>query len=197
LRIPLLQLVLPVDCLGHNNGMELPVDTTVSAALRPERGRRAAGEWAIAVTLICSLVLAAGGGYVFYASIRPVSIETGYGSVLFDWPWLLAFSILAATWVAGPVILLVLGLVQLLRQARHRWRSAAGWLVMLAADAALGFLILHGYRLLFSAGEPLGPSRWAPAGPYWPALVAAGGELAVGAILIALASASARRLSEQ
>jgi len=52
------------------------------------------------------------------------------------------------------------------------------------------------YRLLFSAypadsaGEPLGPSRWAPGGPYWLALVAVAGELAVGAVLVALVNAS-------
>jgi hypothetical protein len=172
--------------------VELPVDTTVSGALLPERGRRAAGEWAIAVAMICSLVLAAGGGYVFYASIRPVSIPAGLFPIT-DFPWVLAFLLLAAAWVAGPVILLVLGLVHLLRHACHRWRSAAGWLVALAGDIAIGFLVMHGYRLLFSAapldldGTPLGPSRWAPAGPYWMALAAAG-ELAAGAVLIALTS---------
>jgi hypothetical protein len=172
----------------------LPVDTTVSGALLPERGRREAGEWAIAAAISCSLVLAAGGGYVFYASIRPISIAEGYGAVLLDFPWIMAYLVLAAAWVAGPVILLVLGSVHLLRPARHRWWSAAGWLVALAGDIAFGFLVMHGYRLLFSAAPldldrtPLGPSRWAPAGPYWLALVAAGGELAVGAVLIALVS---------
>ena len=180
--------------------MELPVDTTVSGALLPERGRWAAGEWAIAVAISCSLVLAAGGGYVFYASLRPISIAEGYGAVLFDFPWILAFLVLAAAWVAGPVILLVAGLVHLLRHARHRWWSAVGWLVAVAGDIAIGFLVMHGYRLLFSAapldldGTPLGPSRWAPAGPYWLALVAAGGELAVGAVLIALVSPSPGKL---
>ena len=99
--------------------------------------------------ILGSLVLAAGGGYVFYASIRPVSIEEGYGSVLFDFPWILAYLVLAAVWMGGPVILLVLGLIHLLRHARHRWWSAACWLIMLAAGVAIGFLIMHGYRLLF------------------------------------------------
>ncbi|HXT90731.1 MAG TPA: hypothetical protein VN714_15875 [Trebonia sp.] len=89
--------------------MKSPVETTVSSAL-PEQGRSAVGEWTIAVTIICSVVLAAGGGYVFYASIRPVSIAEGYGSVLFDFPWILAYLVLAAVWVGGPVILLVLGI---------------------------------------------------------------------------------------
>lgn len=98
----------------------------------------------------------------------------------------------AAVWVGGPVILLVLGLIHLLRQARPRWWSAACWLIMLVVGGAIGFLIMHGHRLLLSAyptdtaGEPLGPSRWAPSGPYWLALAAAAGELAVGAVLIAL-----------
>ena len=127
----------------------------------PERGRWAAGEWAIAVAISCSLVLAAGGGYVFYASLRPISIAEGYGAVLFDFPWILAFLVLAAAWVAGPVILLVAGLVHLLRHARHRWWSAVGWLVAVAGDIAIEFLVMHGYRLLFSAA-PLDLYRQAP-----------------------------------
>ncbi len=152
------------------------------------------------VTIICSVVLAAGAGYVFYASIWPVSIAEGYGAVFLDWPWVLAYLVLLAAWLGGPVILLVLGLIHLLRHARHRWWSAACWLIMLAAGAAVGFLIMHDYRLLFSAyptdssGEPLGSSRWAPGGPYWLALATAGGELAVGAALIAFVSASPRKL---
>ncbi len=180
--------------------MELPVEATVPGALPSELRRSAVGEWTIVVTIICSLVLAAGAGYVFCASIWPVSIATGYGAVFLDWPWVLAYLVLLVAWVGGPVILLVLGLIHLLRHARHRWWSAACWLIMLAAGAAVGFLIMHDYRLLFSAyptdiaGEPLGSSRWAPGGPYWLALVAAGGELAVGAVLIALVSASPGKL---
>jgi hypothetical protein len=157
-------------------------------------------EWTIVVAIVCSLVLAAGAGYVFCASIWPVSIATGYGAVFLDWPWALAYLVLLAAWAGGPVILLVLGLIHLLQHARHRWRSAACWLILLAAGAAVGFLIIHDYRLLFSAyptdiaGEPLGPSRWAPGGPYWPALVVAAGELAVGVGLIAFVSASAGKL---
>lgn len=174
--------------------MELPGQTTVPGVLPPERGRSRVGEWTIALTIICSLVPAAGAGYVFCASIWPVSLDTGYGAVFLDWPWVLAYLTLLAAWAGGPVILLVLGLIHVVRHARHRWRSAACWLILLAAGAAVGFLVIHDYRLLFSAaptddsGEALGPSRWAPGGPYWPALVAAAGELAVGALLIALAS---------
>lgn len=180
--------------IGHNDRMELPAGVTALGASPPKLGRSAVGEAAVVAAATCSLVLAAGAGYVFCASIWPVSISTGYGAVFLDWPWVLAYLVLQAVWVAGPVILLVLGLVHLLRHARHRWRSAACWLVLLAAGAAVGFLVIHGYRLLFSAypkaiaGEPLGPSRWAPGGPYWLALAAAAGELAVGAGLVALAS---------
>ena len=84
------------------------------------------------------LVLAAGAGYVFCASIWPVSIAEGYGAVFLNWPWLLAYLVLLATWAGGPVILLVLGLIQLIRHARHRWWSAACWLVLLVAGAAIG-----------------------------------------------------------
>ncbi len=189
--------------MRHTNGMALPGETTVSDALPPQRGRGVIGDWTIAVTIACSLTLTAGALYVFYASIQPVSISEGYGAVLFDFPWMLAYLTLAAVWLGSPVILLVLGLVHLLRHARHRWWSAACWLILLAAGVGTGFLVMHGYRLLFlayptdTAGEPLGPSRWAPAGPYWLALAAAVGELAVGAVMIALVSASpgGRRLS--
>jgi hypothetical protein len=186
--------------MGHNDAMEFPIKMTVSSAFPPQRGGRAVAVWTVAVTIIRSLVLAAGGGYVFYASIRPVSLQEGYGSVLFDFPWIMAYLGLAAAWAVGPVVLLVLGLIHLLRHARHRWWSAACWLTMLAAGVATGFLIMHGYRLLFSAyptdiaGEPLGPSRWAPDRPYWLALVAAGGELAVGAVMIALVNVSTGKL---
>jgi hypothetical protein len=180
--------------------MELPVEATVPGVLPPERRRSAVGEATIVATIICSLVLAAGAGYVFYASIWPVSIAMGYGAVFLDWPWVLAYLVLLAAWAGGPVILLVLGLIHLIRHARHRWWSAACWLILLVAGAAVGFLIIHDYRLLFSvyptdiAGEPLGPSRWAPGGPYWLALVAAAGELAVGVGLIAFVSASPGKL---
>ncbi len=175
--------------------MGLPVDPVLPGALPSGRGHRMAGAWAVAVTMSYSLVLAAGGGYVFYASVRPVSFSVDFFP-LFDLPWVLMFLVLGVAWVAGPVILLVLGLIHVLRQPRYRWRSAAGWLLALAAATAIGFLILHDFHLLFTAyprdeaGDPLGPSRWAPGGPYWQALVAAGGELAVGGILIALVSAS-------
>lgn len=137
---------------------------------------------------------------MFYASIRPVSVAEGYGAVMFDFPWMLAFLLLAAAWVGGLVAVLVLGLIHLLRHARQGWWSVACWLTLLAVDAAPGFLILHGYRLLFFAyptdlsGEPLGPSRWAPSEPYWLALVAAAGELAAGAVLIAFINASDGKL---
>jgi len=63
-------------------------------------------------------------------------------------------------------------------------------------------VILHDFLLLLTAfprdtdGTPLGPSRFAPGAPYWQALIAASGQLAVGAIMIALIvalSAGSRR----
>jgi hypothetical protein len=51
---------------------------------------------------------------------------------------------------------------------------------------------MHDFRLLFTAyprdldESPLGPSRFDPGAQYWQALIAADGELAIGAILIAL-----------
>jgi hypothetical protein len=153
------------------------------------------GVWAAAIAISYSLVLAAGGGYVFYASVRPVSISEDFFP-LSNVPWVLMLLVLWAAWVAGPVILLVLGLIHVLRQPRYRLRWAAGWVVVLATATAIGFLILHDFHLLFTAypsddaGDALGPSRWDPGGPYWPSLAAAGGELAVGGILVALSGAS-------
>lgn len=179
--------------------MELPADSLVTASSAPKPDVGWAGACALAVVLLYSLPFVAGGGYFFYASIRPVSIATGYGAVFLDWPWVLAWVVLLAAWVGGPVILLVLGPIHLLRHARHRWWSAACWLILLVAGAAVGFLIIHDYRLLFRAsplgpdGSELGPSCWAPGTPYWQALFAAGGQLAVGAVMIALITASARK----
>jgi hypothetical protein len=78
----------------------------------------AAEEWTAAIAGLYSLLLAAGAGYVFYASIRPVSIPTGYFAELADYPWILAFLVvLLAVGAVGPVILLVLGLINLRRHA--------------------------------------------------------------------------------
>jgi hypothetical protein len=173
--------------------MEMPPGAALPGALPPGQSQPVVEAWAAAVAISYSLVLATGGGYVFYASVRSVSFSADFFP-LSDLPWVLVLLVLGAAWVAGPVILLVLGLIHAFRQPRYRWRSAAGWMVALAAATAIGFLILHDFHLLFTAypsdesGDPLGPSRWAPGGPYWPALAAAGGELAVGGILVALVS---------
>jgi hypothetical protein len=167
--------------------------------MTPEAGGRTVGEWTAAATVIYSLILAAGAGYVFYASIRPVTIPTGYFAEFADYPWLLAFLVLLAVWVLGPLVLLVLGLVKLLQHERRRWWFAAGWLSALAGATAIGRVIVHDFVLLLTAfprdvdGTPLGPSRFAPGAPYWQALIAASGELAVCAIMITLIVALPRK----
>jgi len=45
--------------------------------MRPEPGARAVEQWTAVVAIIYSLTLAAGAGYVFYASIRPVTRRDG------------------------------------------------------------------------------------------------------------------------
>jgi hypothetical protein len=171
---------------------------TVPGPVTPKPGGRATRAWAIVAAVLYSLILAAGGGYVFFASIRPVSIPTGYFSEFTDFPWEAASSLLAAVWVAGPVMLLALG-VDLRLHARLTWRFAAGWLSALAAGTTIGLLIMHDFGLLSTSyprdldGSPLGPSRFDPGAPYWQALIAAGGELAVGAIMIAMVAALSRR----
>jgi hypothetical protein len=167
-------------------------------ARRP--GGSAAAEWTIAIAIGYSLILAAGPVYVFYASIRPVSIAEGYGAVFLDYPWILAFLALAAVWVIGAVLLLVLGLLCLRGRGRFSWWFAAGWLCALTGSIAVGFAALHDFRLLFTAyqpdpidGSPLGPSRFAPGAPYWPALLVAGGQFAVCGVMIALTAAWSRK----
>jgi hypothetical protein len=94
------------------------------------------------VAAVYSLLLAACGGFVFYASVRPVPMPSG----VLDIPWFAVLLALAITWLAVPVALLALGLAYL-----------------------------------------------RPAGPQWRSLVAAGGQLAAGAAMIALLAASARK----
>lgn len=83
---------------------------TLSGPMTSKPGGGALKEWTIAVSVVYSLILAAGGGYVFYASIRPVSIPTGYFSEFADGPWEVASVVLLAVWVLGPVMLLALGI---------------------------------------------------------------------------------------
>lgn len=179
--------------------VELPGDTPVPAPSAPQPDISWAGATAIAFVILYSLTLAAGGGAVFYASIRPVSIPTGYFAPLIEFPWSAAALLLAAAWLVGPVALLITGLIHLLQKARRTWWSALAWVGALAAGTAIGYVITNEYGLLFTAypkdldGSPLGPSRWAPGTPYWQALMAAGGQLALGAIMIALITASTRR----
>jgi hypothetical protein len=136
---------------------------------------------------------------VFYASIRPASIDMGYGEPFIDFPWSVAYVLLGLAWALGPVALLITGLPHLHKAAPANWRPAAAWVGAVAAGTAIGYVIVHGYGLLFSAypkdldGSALGPSRWAPGTPYWQALLAMAGQLAVGAAMIALIAASARK----
>jgi len=177
--------------------VEFPIDTTASGLVMPASGGSAVRKWTIALSVAYSLILAAGAGCVFYASIRPVTVPAGYFSEVSSWG--LAELLIEVTWLAGPVALLIVGLIQLHRTARHRWWSAVAWVGALAAGTAIGYLIMVDFGLLFTAypsdgaGDPLGPSRWAPGAPYWQALIAMGGQLAVGAVMVALITAAARR----
>ena len=101
----------------------------------------------------------------------------------------------------GPAPLLIVGLVHLLQTVRRKWWLSVAWVCTLAAGTAVGYVIHHDYLLLFTAypkcpdesGSACGPSRWAPGAPYWQAVVATLGQLAVGFVMTALITAQARR----
>lgn len=152
-----------------------------------------AGASALAFVILYTLPLAGGAGYVFYASIHPARIPVGDFSPVINLPWSAESLLIAAAWLLGPLPLLTAGLLHLIRDTRRKWWSAAAWVGALAAGTALGYVIWNEYGLLFSAypqdidGSPLGCcSRWAPGTPYWQALFAAGGQLAVGAVMTVL-----------
>jgi hypothetical protein len=145
------------------------------------------------VAAVYSLLLAACGGFVFYASVRPVPMPSG----VLDIPWFAVLLALAITWLAVPVALLALGLAYLRQGARLRWRLAVTWACAVAAGFAVGWVNLHDYahwlawaRWIVTMQLPPYPR---PAGPQWRSLVAAGGQLAAGAAMIALIAASARK----
>ena len=145
------------------------------------------------VAVVYSLVLAACGGFVFYASVRPVPMPSGF----LDVPWFAVLLALAVTWLAAPVALLVLGLAHLRQHGRLRWQPAVTWACAVAAGFAIGWVNLHDYahwltwaRWIVTMRLPPYPR---PAAPQWRPLIAAGGELAAGAAMVALTAAWARK----
>jgi hypothetical protein len=180
--------------------VELPVETPASARPAPQPDIGWGGAFALAFVLLYTLTLVAGGGYVFYASIRPVSIPVGgYFASFASLPWIAGGLLILAAWLVGPAVLLFGGLIHLLHPVRRKWWPVVAWVSVLAAGTAIGYVIFHDYRLLFGSapldadGTVNGPSRWVPGGPYWQALIATGGQLAVGAVMTALIAATARR----
>ena len=120
-----------------------------------------------------------------------------------DIPWLAAYLLILAAWLLGPVPLLIVGLIHLLRTAHRKWWLSVAWVCTLAAGTAVGYVIHHDYLLLFRATpkcpyaggseDACGPSRWAPGAPYWQAAAATLGQLAVGFVMTTLITAQARR----
>jgi hypothetical protein len=184
--------------------MNLPADSPVTASSAPEPDIGWAGTVTLAFVLLYTLTLAAGGGYVFYASIRPVTLATGLGAG-FELPWILAYFALLAAWLVGAATLLVIGLIHLLPASRRKWWLVMAWVGTLAAGTAIGYVIHHDYLLLFrsypvctdGSGDACGSSRWAPGAPYWQAVVATLGQLAVGVVMTAVITAPARRKPRQ
>jgi hypothetical protein len=149
-----------------------------------------------AFAFIYSMMLAACGGFVFYTSIRPVSIPEG----IFDWPWVMAVTVVAVSWLILPVPLLVLGLVSLRQSRRLRWRPAAAWTIAVAGAVAIGYanLIEFGHWFGLNAHDigyspPCSPScQPSSIGLNWQPLILAGGQLAAGALIIVLIAALTR-----
>jgi hypothetical protein len=181
--------------------VELTADTPVSGSSALGAGISRVWADAIAVVVLYSLLFAACGGYVIYTSVRPVSIPQG----LFSYPWILAFLVLAVVGLALLVLLLVLGLVHLHQGARLGWGWAIAWVSVVAADAAIGWLIIHdyGHWVSLNAHEigwsPPGCEQDYPAcvaqsaGPYLRPLIETGGLLAAGAAMIAFITATTRK----
>jgi hypothetical protein len=158
-----------------------------------------AGALALAFVIMYTVPLVLGGGYVFYASIHPVSVPMGYGTPLINFPWVAAALLILAALVVGPAALLIAGLIHLLQTGSRKWRRVLAWVGAVAAGTAAGYVIWHGYHLLLNSypidqdGSALGPSRWVPGALYWPALIATVGQCAVGVIMTALIAAAAQR----
>ena len=150
-----------------------------------------------------SMTLAACGGFVFCTSIRPVSIAEG----VFDWPWVAALTVVAVTWLVLPMPLLILGLVSLYQGRRLRWRLAVTWIIAVAVAVAIGYANIRDFGHWFSLNAhdiewapPPCPLSGAPPSctssasqPDWPPLLTAAGELAAGAVMIALIAVRTRR----
>ena len=85
----------------------------MSAPSAPQADIGWTGAVALAFVSLYSLTLAAGGGYIFYASIRPVSVPAGFGAPFTNFPWFAAALLILAAWVAGPVGLLIVRAIPL------------------------------------------------------------------------------------
>jgi hypothetical protein len=166
--------------------VEFP-DGTPAPGTLPKPGGGVGAE-TIVVAAIYSLMMAASGGLVFYVSVRRISTPVDMGSAVpassFFLAALAAAALLALNvmWLAVPAALLVLGLVHLRQSARLTWRPTVAWIGAVASSVAIGWLNIY----FFNHWDGYG-------GPYWRALVAAIGQLAAGAAMIALIAASARR----
>jgi hypothetical protein len=110
-----------------------------------------------------SLVLAAGGGYLFCASVRAVPGPGGY----FDFGWTAAIVVLAVVWLIAFAVLLVLGLAHMRRSARVGPWLLSAWVIVVAGSTAIGWWNIRYFGLWLSAyrnGIPFGLSRpdWHP-----------------------------------
>jgi hypothetical protein len=167
--------------------VEFTDGTRVPGALAREPGG-GVGVETIAVAAIYSLMMAALGGFVFYVSVRSVATPLDTGSYVPARSFVLAALVAAVLlalkvmWLAVPAALLVMGLMHLRQTACLTWRPTVAWIAAVAAGGAIGWLNIY----FFDHWDGHG-------GPYWPALIAAIGQLAAGCAMIALIAASARR----
>jgi hypothetical protein len=133
-----------------------------------------------------SLVLAAGGGYLFCASVRAVPGPGGY----FDFGWTAAIVVLAVVWLIAFAVLLVLGLAHMRRSARVGPWLLSAWVIVVAGSTAIGWWNIRYFGLWLSAyrnGIPFGLSR-----PDWHPLISAAAQLAAGAAMVALIARASR-----
>ena len=157
-----------------------------SRPLPANTGRSGVATETVTFAAIQSLLLAAGGGYVFCASVGAVPAPGGY----FDFSWTAAIVALAVVWLIAFAVLLVLGLVHTRNRTRRGPWLMVAWVIAVAASTAIGWWNIRYFALWVSANNN---GIWQTTSrPDWHPLIAAAAQSATGAAMIALIALTPR-----